>query len=147
MLKLISWKEFIATLILMLAIYYSLLLLFFYRKETTAFLNRLKKIRKPGGLSALIGGILLTASASAMAQTADGTFGINQANTMIRSYYDPATQVMYAVGALFGLIGAVKVFQKVVQGNEQAGTVAAAWFIACIFLVVSATVIKSFFGI
>lgn len=81
----------------------------------------------------------------AMAQ--DGNAGINEANTKVRSYFDSGTNLMYAVGALLGLIGAVKVYQKWNAGDQDTGKVAAAWFGSCVFLVVVATVIKSFFGV
>src|SRR6202451_290707 len=81
------------------------------------------------------------------AQTADGNAGINQANTTVRGYFDAGTTLMYAVGAILGLTGAVKVYQKWNHGDHDTGKVAAAWFGSCIFLVVVATVIKSFFGI
>ncbi|MGF7231964.1 DUF4134 family protein [Arachidicoccus sp.] len=42
----------------------------------------------------------------------DGNAGINQANQAVRSYFDSGTNLMYAIGALLGLIGAVKVYQK-----------------------------------
>jgi len=77
----------------------------------------------------------------------DGNAGINAANTQVRSYFNSGTQLMYAVGALLGLIGAVKVFQKWNNGDPDTGKVAAAWFGSCVFLVVVATVIESFFGI
>ncbi|MNU07518.1 hypothetical protein D3C72_2531480 [compost metagenome] len=54
---------------------------------------------------------------------------------------------MYGVGALLGLIGAVKVFQKWNAGDPDTSKVAASWFGSCIFLVVVATIIRSFFGI
>jgi hypothetical protein len=42
----------------------------------------------------------------------DGNAGINAASTQVRSYFDTGTQLMYAIGAVVGLIGAVKVYQK-----------------------------------
>ena len=42
----------------------------------------------------------------------DGNAGINAANTQVRSYFAAGTNLMYAVGAIVGLIGAVKVYQK-----------------------------------
>src|SRR5690606_14276653 len=75
----------------------------------------------------------------------DGLAGINEANTKVRSYFDAGTNLMYAVGALLGLIGAVKVYQKWNSGDQDTGKVAAAWFGSCVFLVVVATVIKSYF--
>ncbi|MEO5889682.1 MAG: DUF4134 domain-containing protein [Ferruginibacter sp.] len=84
-------------------------------------------------------------SISTMAQ--DGNAGINEANTKVRGYFDSGTNLMYAVGAVVGLIGAVKVYQKWNSGDPDTGKVAAAWFGSCVFLVVVATVIKSFFGV
>jgi hypothetical protein len=77
----------------------------------------------------------------------DGNAGIDQANTMIRSYFDTGVNLMYAIGAMVGLIGAVKVYRKFSEGEPDTARVAAAWFGACIFLVVVATVIKSFFEV
>jgi hypothetical protein len=81
----------------------------------------------------------------AMAQ--DANAGINEANTKVRSYFASGTNLMYAVGAILGLIGAVKVYQKWNAGDPDTSKVAAAWFGSCVFLVVVATVIKSFFGV
>jgi len=77
----------------------------------------------------------------------DGAAGIQAANSQVRSYFDSGTQLMYGVGALLGLIGAVKVFQKWNAGDPDTSKVAASWFGSCIFLVVVATIIRSFFGI
>ncbi|MBA8986197.1 hypothetical protein HNP72_001331 [Sphingobacterium soli] len=66
---------------------------------------------------------------------------------MVRSYFDSGTKLMYAVGALLGLIGAVKVYQKWNNGDPDTGKVAAAWFGSCVFLVLVTTVIKTFFNV
>ena len=84
---------------------------------------------------------------SIVAYSQDGNAGIQDANTKVRSYFTSGTQLMYAVGAIVGLIGAVKVFQKWNAGDHDTGKVAAAWFGSCVFLVVVVTVIKAFFGI
>jgi hypothetical protein len=89
--------------------------------------------------------VLLVINYQSYAQ--DGLAGINEANQKVRSYFDAGTQLMYAIGALLGLIGAVKVYQKWNAGDPDTGKVAAAWFGSCVFLVVVATVIQSFFGI
>lgn len=89
--------------------------------------------------------VLLSVNYQGYAQ--DGVAGINEANQLVRSYFDAGTELMYAVGAILGLIGAVKVYQKWNAGDPDTGKVAAAWFGSCVFLVVVATVIKSFFGI
>ncbi|MDB5232012.1 MAG: carbamoyl phosphate synthetase [Chitinophagaceae bacterium] len=77
----------------------------------------------------------------------DGNAGILDANTKVRSYFNSGTQLMYAIGAILGLIGAVKVYQKWNAGDHDTGKVAAAWFGSCVFLVVVVTVIRAFFGI
>ena len=96
-------------------------------------------------LSTCLSGGLLVSGLCALAQ--DGNMGINEANTKVRSYFDSGTNLMYAVGAIVGLIGAVKVYQKWNSGDPDTGKVAAAWFGSCVFLVIVATVIKSFFGV
>jgi hypothetical protein len=77
----------------------------------------------------------------------DGIAGINEANTKVRGYFDVGCNLMYAVGAILGLIGAVRVYQKWSNGHPDTGSTAAAWFGSCVFLVIVATVLKSFFGI
>lgn len=77
----------------------------------------------------------------------DGNQGINEANTKVRSYFASGTNLMYAIGAIVGLIGAIKVYQKWNSGDHDTGKVAAAWFGSCVFLVIVATVIRSFFGV
>jgi hypothetical protein len=77
----------------------------------------------------------------------DGNAGIQQANSQVRSYFASGTNLMYAIGAILGLIGAVKVYAKWNAGDQDTSKVAAAWFGSCIFLVVVATIIKSFFGV
>jgi hypothetical protein len=89
----------------------------------------------------------LLAAQVLFAQTADGNNGISQANTMVRGYFDTATQLMYAVGAILALIGAVRVYQLWGSHHGEASKAAAGWFGSMIFLVVVATVIRSFFGL
>jgi len=89
--------------------------------------------------------MLLILSLESMAQ--DGVAGITEANNKVRSYFDVGCNLMYAVGAILGLIGAVRVYQKWSNGHPDTGSTAAAWFGSCVFLVVVATVLKSFFGL
>jgi len=77
----------------------------------------------------------------------DGAAGITEATTMVKGYFDAGCNLMYAIGAILGIVGAIKVFRKWNEGEPDTNKVAAAWFGSCIFLVVVATVIKSFFGL
>ena len=75
----------------------------------------------------------------------DGTAGIIEATKMITGYFDPATKLIYAIGAVVGLIGGVKVYNKFSSGDPDTSKTAASWFGACIFLIVAATILRSFF--
>jgi Domain of unknown function (DUF4134) len=87
--------------------------------------------------------LLCTVAADAQ----DGNAGINEANTMVRGYFATAVQLMYGIGAIMGIIGAIRVYQKMTNGDHDVRQTAASWFGACIFLVVVAAVIQSFFGV
>jgi hypothetical protein len=87
---------------------------------------------------------LLMTAISAMAQ-GNGSAGITEATQMVTSYFDPATKLIYAIGAVIGLIGGVKVYSKFSSGDPDTSKTAASWFGACIFLIVSATILRSFF--
>ena len=55
------------------------------------------------------------------------------------------TKLAYAVGAVIGLVGGIKVYQKFSSGDPDTSKTASSWFGACIFLIVSATILRSFF--
>lgn len=100
----------------------------------------MKKQRK----KILLAATALLAGLGAMAQ-GNGTAGITEATQMVTSYFDPATQLIYAIGAVVGLIGGVKVYNKFSSGDPDTSKTAASWFGACIFLIVAATILRSFF--
>ena len=87
---------------------------------------------------------MLLASAGVFAQ-GNGISGITEATNMVTSYFDPATKLIYAIGAVVGLIGGVKVYSKFSSGDPDTSKTAASWFGACIFLIVAATILRSFF--
>lgn len=134
MLHSISWTAFITAVLVVTSIYYVILIPVFYRKEL--------KRRFKAWLFLVP---LAAAQLSVHAQTADANNGLNQANTMVRSYFDTATQLMYAVGAIVGLIGAIRIITT--RHRQDMGGEIALWFGSCIFLVVVATVLKSFYGL
>lgn len=86
--------------------------------------------------------VLVAAAASAQG---NGMAGITEATNMVSSYFEPLTRLIYAIGAVVGLIGGVRVYSKFSSGDPDVSKTAAAWFGACIFLVVAATVLRSFF--
>jgi hypothetical protein len=138
MLRQISWSSFFSVIWLIVVLYYAAIVAIFYRKPVLAWAKRM--------LAAPV--LLLVLVNRVRAQTADGNNGINQANTLIRSYFQTGTQLMYAIGALVGLVGAVRVFVLWNSGHrEEMNRAAAAWFGSCIFLVVVTLIIQSFFGL
>ncbi|CDT07131.1 conserved membrane hypothetical protein [Sphingobacterium sp. PM2-P1-29] len=107
-----------------------------------------KNLNQASGLClrlGLIAAIVFTATLMTYAQS--GEAGIQAANTEVRRYFGVGTQLMYGVGAILALIGAIKVYSKWNQGDQDTSKVAAAWFGSCIFLVIVATVIRGFFGV
>ena len=93
----------------------------------------------------LFSAALLMAAASSTLAQGNGTAGITEATQMVTSYFDPATKLIYAIGAVVGLIGGVKVYNKFSSGDPDTSKTAASWFGACIFLIVAATILRSFF--
>ena len=92
----------------------------------------------------LLAAVVMLSGIGAFAQ-GNGSAGINEATQMVTSYFDPATQLIYAIGAVVGLIGGVKVYNKFSSGDPDTSKTAASWFGACIFLIVAATILRSFF--
>ena len=95
--------------------------------------------------SSLFSAVLLMAAASSALAQGNGIAGITEATQMVTSYFDPATKLIYAIGAVVGLIGGVKVYNKFSSGDPDTSKTAASWFGACIFLIVAATILRSFF--
>ena len=88
---------------------------------------------------------VLFAAASTIYAAGNGQTGIDEATKMITSYFDPGTKLVYAIGAVVGLIGGIKVYNKFSSGDPDTSKTAASWFGACIFLIVAATILRSFF--
>lgn len=119
--------------------------LFLLTSYPPTFAPNLKKHHFMKSLSkSLLSAAFLCISSLALAQ-GNGVGGINEATRMVTSYFDPATKLIYAIGAVVGLIGGVKVYNKFSSGDPDTSKTAASWFGACIFLIVAATILRSFF--
>ena len=75
----------------------------------------------------LFAAFIIAATASAFAQ-GNGIAGINEATSMVSSYFAPGTKLIYAIGAVVGLIGGVKVYGKFSSGDPDTSKTAASWF-------------------
>lgn len=91
---------------------------------------------------------LLLTTASSYAQDAQGGLqGIQAADKALRDYFNPLGKLILVIGAIVGLIGAIKVFGKFSQGDPDATKSLAAWAGACLFLVLAGSVLSGFFGV
>ena len=62
--------------------------------------------------------MLLTLFVASVANAAgNGLSGINEATTMVTSYFEPGVKLIYAIGAVVGLIGGVKVCSTARSGS------------------------------
>ena len=64
---------------------------------------------------------------------------------LLTSYFDPLTKLIFAVAAILGLVGGVRVYSKFSSGDPDASKSATALFLSCVFLVIVGTVLRSFF--
>ena len=55
-----------------------------------------------------------SAISTVMAQ-GNGQAGITEATQLVSGYFDPGTKLVYAIGAVVGLVGGIKVYQKFVR--------------------------------
>ena len=92
----------------------------------------------------LFSAAVLLAASSAFAQ-GNGMAGITEATNMVTSYFDPLTKLIFAVAAILGLVGGVRVYSKFSSGDPDASKSATALFLSCVFLVIVGTVLRSFF--
>ena len=86
-------------------------------------------------------------SALASFAQGNGMAGISEATNMVTSYFDPLTKLIFAVAAILGLVGGVRVYSKFSSGDPDASKSATALFLSCVFLVIVGTVLRSFPGI
>lgn len=89
--------------------------------------------------------LLTTTTLSAERSATSGVGAFEGAARSLTAYFEPLVNLIYIIGAVVGLIGAIKVYQKFSQGDPDTGKTAASWFGACIFLVISASVLRAFF--
>ena len=71
-------------------------------------------------------------AAVAVSAQGQGLAGINEATSLMTSYFDPATKLCYAIGAVLGLVGGIKTYSKFSSGDPDTSKVAA-------------TILRSFF--
>jgi hypothetical protein len=89
--------------------------------------------------------ILLALSIPAFAQ--NGVNGLNTATSTLKTYIAPVTNITLVIGGIVGIVGAIRVYSKWNSGDQDINKELMGWGGSCVFLVVSALVIKAFFGL
>lgn len=112
-----------------------------YNFKTTKKMN-LKNFLKRKTCIAIATVLLTTTSIYAQ-----GAAGIDAASSELETYMDPLGNMIMILGAIVGLVGAVRCFIKWNSGDQDVQKAVMGWMGSCIFLVVSGAIVKAFFGV
>jgi hypothetical protein len=77
----------------------------------------------------------------------NGVTGLNTATSSLKTYVDPVTNIALVIGGIVGIVGAIRVYSKWNSGDQDINKELMGWGGSCVFLVVSAVIIKAFFGL
>jgi capsular polysaccharide biosynthesis protein len=100
------------------------------------------KIKKIWALTSV-----LTLCMTEIVTAQNGVTGLNSATTSLKTYVAPVTNVTLVIGGIVGIVGAIRVYSKWNSGDQDINKELMGWGGSCVFLVVSAVVIKAFFGL
>lgn len=100
---------------------------------------------KINGKALAIMGAILAISNFAMAQNAFNA-GITEAQSQIRGTFATVSTLMLAIGGVVGLVGAVRIYIKWNNGDQDVTKSIIAWAGAALFLVLSGTVLNLIFA-
>ena len=104
--------------------------------------------RKLNAKALLAIGAMFGFAANAMAQDPGaGLTGLTTAQGHLESYVDPVCNIVMIIGGIVGIVGAIRVFSKWQNGDQDVTKSLMAWLGSCVFLVVGALVVKAFFGL
>ena len=93
-------------------------------------------------------GAMMGFAANAVAQDPGaGLTGLTTAEGHLESYVDPVCNIVMIIGGIVGIVGAIRVFTKWQNGDQDVTKSLMAWLGSCVFLVVGALVVKAFFGL
>ena len=91
--------------------------------------------------------LFLVATISNAQDLSSGVTAINEAADGISPYFDAVETIVYVVAAIIALLGGSRIFMKWNMGDPDVMSSAAAWFGSVVFLLVSVTIVRGFFGI
>ena len=104
--------------------------------------------QKKGGSAArfialIVAGILITHFVSAQGLS---TQGLTTAVTEVKGAFKTVTNLMYAICAIIGIVGAISVYSKWSNGDPDTRKAAASWFGALIFAGLVVVTLSAVFG-
>lgn len=94
-------------------------------------------------MAALVG---ISNLAIAQPGAGNGAGALTQTATTIRSYGTATQTIILALGVVIGLIGAIRVYSKMHNGDPDTQKAMVSWFGAALFLVAVGAILTSFFG-
>lgn len=110
-------------------------------KNNITSINKHHKIKE-----ALFSAILVLCTNLLFAQTG-GAGAISSATSDIEEYVEPVSNLVQMIGAIVGIVGGVRIYNKWNNGDQDVNKELIGWGGACIFLLLVPTVIQAFFGI
>ena len=117
-----------------------------FRKKLAAKAARFARNKRVQAILAIGAGYGMLNSVMAQNPGA-GVTGLTTAETNLRTYVDPVCNIVMVIGGIVGLVGAIRVFSKWQNGDQDVTKSLMAWLGSCVFLVVGALVVKAFFGV
>lgn len=108
--------------------------------------NLIKTFKKSNITKGLFVASLLLISNIAFAQSG-GAGAITTATSDIEEYVEPVSNLVQMIGAVVGIVGGVRIYNKWNNGDQDVNKELIGWGGACIFLLLVPTVIQAFFGL
>lgn len=95
--------------------------------------------------------LFVTAMAVSLASFATTTGGFNagiaQAETQMSGVFTAVSHLMLVLGGIIGVVGAIRIYIKWNNGDQDVTKSIIAWAGAALFLVISSVVLSSIFGV
>jgi len=94
-------------------------------------------------------GLLVTQAIQALAAPTmlDITTGIDGAANTVKGVFSNVSNLVLMVGAIVGLAGGIRVYNKWNNGDQDVQKELIGWAGACVFLLLSGSTLKLFFGL
>jgi predicted transporter len=97
--------------------------------------------------SNLKGLLALAMVLSATVASAQGAATITQATSDIQEYIEPVGLLIQGVGAIVGIVGGIRIYNKWNNGDNDVNKELIGWGGACVFLLLVPTFVTAFFGL